>query len=138
MPFQLDRGPAVIIAKEILRSAAGLDDIKSGVIDSTLVVENPASSGRYILEAGTVLASGPSSGRLEPIYDGDTVAEADVVGILGATIEFWLGVGITAGRATDEAVPVLHHGCNFDTSELVGYTGNETAVEAALPTCLFT
>lgn len=139
MPFQLDRGPAVIIAKEILRGAAGLDDIKSGVIDSTLVEENPASSGRYILEAGTVLITGPSDGRLQPVYDGDsTGSSAAVFGILGATIEFWLGPAITAGRATDEAVPVLHHGCNFDTSKLVGYTGNESDLKTALYTCLFT
>jgi len=138
MPFQLDRGPAVIIAKEILRSAAGLDDIKSGVIDSTYVVENPSTTGRYIVEAGTVLSSnGPSAGRLKPVYEGDTVVQGDVAGVLGATIEFWLGPGITAGYATDEAVPVLHHGCHFNVDKLVGYTGNETAVKAALYTCLF-
>lgn len=138
MPFNVSRGPAVIIEKEILRSAAGLDDIKSMVMDSTYVVENPESSGRYIVEAGTVLSAIESSARLQPVYDGDTVLTADVVGILGHTREFFLEVNlVTASKATDEPIPVLHHGCHFDTAQLVGYDSNESAVAAALPTCLF-
>jgi hypothetical protein len=137
MPFQMDRGPAVIIEKEILKGAGGLDDILSYVVDSVYVEENPASSGRYILEAGTVLSAGPSDGRVKPVYDGDSVSEGDVVGILGHTREFWLGPGITAGDATDEPVPVLHMGCHFNVDKLVGYTGNETEVEAALNLCKF-
>ncbi len=137
MPFQFDRGEGVIIEKEILKGAGGLDDILSYVLDSSYVVEHPASSGRYIVEAGTVLASGPSGNRLKPIYDGESVSEADVVGIMGHTREFWLGPGITAGDATDEPVPVLHMGCHFDTEKLVGYEGNETEVEGALNLCKF-
>lgn len=145
MPFNLDRGPAVIIEKEILRSAAGLDDIKSMVVDSTKVAENPGSSGRYILEAGTVMIKIPASSKIQPIdAAGATgtgasgaIAEADVVGVLGHTREFWLGTGITPGSASDEPVPILHHGCDFNVSKLVGYTGNEAVVKAALYTCLF-
>lgn len=137
MPFNVLRGPALIIEKEILRSAAGLDDIKSMVIDSTYV-EETSSSGRFIVEAGTVLSKISSSARLKPVYDGDTVLTADVVGILGHTREFFLEVNlVTASKATDEPVPVLHHGCHFDTAQLVGYDSNESAVAAALPTCLF-
>lgn len=137
MPFNVERGPALIVEKEILRSAAGLDDIKSMVIDSTYVDET-SSSGRYIVEAGTVLSKISSSARLKPVYDGDTVIQANVVGVLGHTREFFLEVNlVTASKATDEPVPVLHHGCHFDTAQLVGYSGNETAVAAALPTCLF-
>lgn len=137
MPFNVLRGPALIIEKEILRSAAGLDDIKSMVIDSTYV-EETSSSGRFIVEAGTVLSVISSSARIKPVYDGDTVLTADVVGILGHTREFFLEVNlVTASKATDEPVPVLHHGCHFDTAQLVGYDSNESAVEAALPTCLF-
>lgn len=141
MPFNVERGPALIIEKEILRSAAGLDDIKSMVMDSTYVEEyevdgNP--TGRWIVEAGTVLSAIESSARVKPVYDGDTVLTADVVGILGHTREFFLETGlVTASKATDEPIPVLHHGCNFDTDFLVGYSGNETAVASALPTCLF-
>ena len=137
MAYQTSRGPAVIIAKEILRSAAGLDDIKSMVLDSTYVLENPSTTGRYLVEAGTVLSLGPSDGKVKPVYEGENVAEADVAGILGHTCEFWLGPGIDASTNTDRPVPVLHHGCDFDVSKLVGYVGNETDVEAALHTCIF-
>lgn len=137
MAFQTDRGPAVIIAKEILRSAAGLDDIKSMVLDSTAVVENPSTTGRYIVEAGTVLILGPSSDKVLPVYADVDTSGKTVVGILGHTAEFWLGPGISASSNTDKPVPVLHHGCDFDISKLVGYTGNETDVKAALPTCIF-
>lgn len=145
MPFNLARGPAVIIEKEILRSAAGLDDIKSMVVDSTTVPENPTSSGRYILEAGTVMVKIPASSKIQPITasgatgsgTGGAFTSSDVVGILGHTREFWLGIGITAGAPSDEPVPILHHGCDFNVSKLVGYTGNETIVKGALPTCLF-
>jgi len=135
--FQTSRGQAVIIAKEILRSAAGLDDIKSMVLDSTYVLENPSTTGRYLVEAGTVLSLGPSDGKVKPVYEGENVVQANVAGILGHTVEFWLGPGIDASTNTDKPVPVLHHGCDFDIAKLVGYAGNETDVKAALPTCLF-
>ena len=135
MPFNTKRGPAVVVEKEILRSAAGITDIKSMVVDATTVAQNPASSGRFILEAGTVMVKIPSSSKIAPAGAG--IVAADVVGILGHTREFYLGDGITAGAHADEPVPVLHHGCDFNVSKLVGYTGNEAAVKAALPTCIF-
>jgi hypothetical protein len=142
MPFNVNRGPAVIVEKEILRSAAGLDDIMSMVVDSTYVKEHPISSGRYILEAGTVLCAIESSSKLQPLYNSPTTPNSSsgltVVGILGHTREFFLETSlVTASLATDEPVPVLHHGCHFDTAFLVGYASNESAVAAALPTCIF-
>lgn len=141
MPFNVERGPALIIEKEILRSAAGLDDVKSLVIDATYVDEYEVDSvgtGRYILEAGTVLAKIESSNKVQPVYDGDTVTSGNVVGVLGHTREFFISADVAASAAANEPVPVLHHGCNFDTRYLIGYTGNETAIKTALPTCLFT
>lgn len=145
MPFNLNRGPAAFVEKEILRSGAGLDDIKSMVVDSTKVAENPTSSGRYILEAGTVMIKVPASSKIQPINaagatgsgGAGAIVAADIVGIMGHTREFQLGVGVVAGSATDEPVPVLHHGCDFNVSKLVGYTGKETETKAAMPTCLF-
>lgn len=136
----------VFFDKEILRSAAGLDDIKSMVLDSTKVAENPASSGRYVLEAGTVMAkiTGGST-KIQPVHSnaaggsggsGAYVA-GDIVGILATTIELGVGQGITASAKTDEPVAILHHGCDFNAAKLIGYTGNETIVKAALPTCIF-
>lgn len=143
MPFNVKR-TAVLLEKEILRGAGGLDDIKSMVVDSTKVVENPASSGRYILEAGTVMTKIVASSKIQPITiaaggsggSGAYVA-GDIVGILATTHEFFLGTGITAGAASDEPVAILHMGCDFNVSKLVGYTGNETITKAALPTCVF-
>lgn len=123
----------VVVEKEILRSAAGLDDVLSRVVDANDVPENPAGSGRYILEAGTVLVT-DTSNKVKPAGAG--IVAADVVGILGVTKEFWQG-GVSATAAHDEPVAVYHHGCHFDVSKLVGYTGNEAAVKAALPTCKF-
>lgn len=135
MPFNIVRN-GVIVEKEILKSVAGLDDVLSHVVDATTVAENPASSGRYILEAGTVLSLvGGGSTKVRPAPA--LVAAADVVGILGVTREFYIGDGTTATAKSDEPVPVYHFGCHFDTTKLVNYTGNEAATKAALPTCKF-
>jgi hypothetical protein len=144
MPFNVKR-TAVILQKEILRSASGLDDIKSVVVDSTKVAENPASSGRFILEAGTVMIKIPASSKVQPINaagaagsgGAGAIVAADIVGIAAVSKEFFLGTGITAGAASDEPFALLHHGCDFNVSKLVGYTGNETITKAALPTCVF-
>lgn len=132
---------------EILRSAAGLDDIKSMVVDSTHVPENPSGSGRYVLVAGNVMGkiSGDAAGRIMPIAvanlgSGGAGAwqAADIVGILAQAKDFAIGPGMpAAGTQSDEEVAILHHGCDFNISKLVGYTGNETITKAALPTCLF-
>lgn len=144
MPYNVKR-TAVLIEKEILRSASGLDDILSAVVDSTKVPENPVGSGRYILEAGTVMGKIAASTKVAPLSTATPVGSgaagawtaADILGIMQNTVEFWLGVGITAGAASDEPVSLLHHECDFNISKLVGYTGNETITKAALPTCLF-
>ncbi len=144
MPFEVTRGPAVIIEKEILRGAGGLDDIKSMVVDSTKVIEWPTSSGRYIIEAGTVMVKVPSSSKIAPINGTATgtgsagaFLAADIVGIAAVTKEFYMGTGITAGNATDEPLAILFMGCRFNVSKLVGYTGRESVVQAALPLCKF-
>lgn len=144
MPFNVKRGPAVIVEKEILRSAAGLDDAKSMVVDSTKIPEYVTGDGRYILEAGSVMGKINGSSKIMPIAAGNfgsgtagAWVAADIVGVAQTTTEFYLGPGVTAGSATDEPVSILHHGCDFNITYLVGYTGNETIVKAALPTCIF-
>lgn len=136
---------AVIEDREILRSAAGLNDILNKVMAAYTVPEFPDSSGRYIVPKGTVCAliSGDSLGRIQPItsdnYDGE-----DIVGITAKKTEFAIAADVPAegsadnGSNQDEAVALLHHGCNFDVRYLTGYEGNESEVAAALSTCLFT
>jgi hypothetical protein len=143
MPWNVER-TAQLFQKEILRSAAGLDDIKSMVLDATKVDEYPTSSGRYVLEAGHVLAKITGSDKVQPVAmnsgggsgGGGAYAAADIVGILGHTVEIWKGDDAIDAKS-DEPIPVLHHDCDFDTTQLVGYTGNETAVKDALKTCIF-
>jgi len=138
MPFNVNRS-AVFIDEEILWSAAGLDDIISAVVDSNKVDENPGSSGRYIVAAGTVLVKiAGDATKLQPItFSGAPTTVTDIVGVLGHNREFMLGPGITAGDASDEPVAVLHHGCDFKVSKLVGFSLAEDNIRAALPTCLF-
>lgn len=143
---------AVLEDREVLRSAAGLNDIKSGVI-AAHTVPQWLSSGRYLLPKGTVMAklSGDDQERLCPVThsgggsgsSGAYVA-ADIVGILAAKVEFAIGPDVPADGALDNAsnqdepCALLHHGCNFDVRYLTGYSGRESVVAAALPTCLFT
>lgn len=143
MPFNVKR-TAVIEDREILRSGAGLDSIKSMVVDSTKIVENPASSGRYIVYAGTVFGKINGSTKVCPISAGlfgsgasGAWVAADIVGISQRPLEFFLGPGITAGAATDEPVALLHLGAEFNINNLSGYTGNETVTKAGLPFCMF-
>jgi hypothetical protein len=137
MPFHEVLPAAIFYDKEILRGADGLNDIKSMVVDSTYVVENPAASGRYVLEAGTVMCKVVSSSKIRPAAASGEVA-ADIVGILGRIQEFWLGPGITAGSATDQPVNILHFNAHFNVSKLVMYSGNAAQVLLALPHCKFT
>lgn len=136
MPFNIVRDGA-IVEKEILRYSGGLEDanVLSYVVDSTQVPQNPAASGRYILEAGTVLSL-MAGGKVRPAPA--LVPTADVVGILKTTTEFFIGQGVAASAKTDEPVPVYHMHAHFDVSKLVNYTGNEANVKAALPLCKFT
>jgi hypothetical protein len=141
MPFHQRRTATLFGGKEILRSAAGLDDVKSMVVDSSKVPQNPASSGRYVLERGTVMLTIGGSDKIQPATaaGAPTPSSSNVVGILEGDHEFWLATDSTPnGNAADEPVGILHHGCNFNTANLVAYVGNETAVKAALPTCKFT
>jgi len=141
VPFQQKRTATLFGGKEILRSAAGLDDVKSMVVDSNKVPQNPASSGRYVLERGTVMLTISASTKIQPATaaGAPSPTSTNVVGILEDDHEFWISTDSTPNdTAADEPVGILHHGCNFNTANLTGYTGNETAVKAALPTCKFT
>jgi len=143
MPWNIQR-TAALSDNEFLRSPAGLDDSLSVVIDSTKVAELPASSGMYQLYKGTVMGKINASSKVCAISAGaygsgssGAWVAADIVGILANNVKFWIGQGITAGAATDEPAAVLWHGCDFNVSKLLGYTGNETIVKAALFTCRF-
>lgn len=146
MPFNQER-EGVTYGREILRGFGGLDDLPSYVIDSTTVPENPASSGRWVIEKGTVMALIAASDKIQPVTNpgggsggsGAYVA-ADIVGVLDRDVFFFLGPGVTpgAGNAADEPCYVIHMGAHFDTRYLLGYSGRETVVKTGLPFCKFT
>lgn len=138
MPFNIVRNGA-IVEKEILRSVSGHEDVLSKVVDATTVTENPASSGRYILEAGTVLVEAAGN-KVKPASTDISGNSEVVVGILSVTREFYIGDGVAAAAASNEPVSVFHMGCHFDITKLVRYSDgtNATQVKAALPLCKFT
>lgn len=126
----LKKRVATFYDKEILLSATGLEAIRSVVIDSTEVAVN-ATSGRYVLEAGTVLVK-QGANKVKPAGSG--ISAGNVIGILANTVEFFYP---TEAEITDEPAAAFFHGCQFDTAQLIGYTGNEAAIKSALPTCRF-
>lgn len=155
-----------VFESEILRSAAGLDDVKSMVLDATKVNTTFSGvAGRYIVPMGSVLVK--SGAKVAPLFmnDGTTDQGAlmgtggasayvagDIVGILSRTVELLVGDGAPDSKS-DVDVSVLHFNCDFDISKLVGYNpavdlgntvpavdhgiDNSTIVKSALPHCLF-
>lgn len=142
-----------IFETECLRSAAGLDDVKSMVLDATKVNTTFSNvAGRYVVPQGAVLCK--SGTKVAPAFmnngqagqgaalgsSGGTFVAADIVGVLSRTVELIVGDGAPDSKS-DVDVSVLHHGCDFNITKLYGYggTGNPTTavVAAALPTCLF-
>jgi len=121
------------VEKEVLVFPAGLDAIQSVVLSASGVDALPSATTGYVgklgLLAGTILkkVSGDSQVRYEE-YDGTGTPE----GVLGDNIYFFDNT-----EASDRAADMLFHGCVFDINKLIGYTGNEAAVEAALSTCQF-
>jgi hypothetical protein len=143
-----------VFETECLRSAAGLDDVKSMVLDATKVNTTFSGvAGRYVVPQGAVMVK--SGTKVAPAFMNNgqagqgaslgtggagAFAAADVVGVLSRTIE--LLVGDTAPDSkSDVDASILHHGCDFNVNKLYGYggTGNPSAanIAAALPTCLF-
>jgi hypothetical protein len=140
MPFNQKRGPAQIYENEFLRAFTGQESIKSMVLDSTKVPENPGGSGRYVVVKGTVMGKINGSSKIAPLTSAGNGsgtagawAQADIVGILTETVEVYVGPDAAAGVAADEPVAVMHMGMDLNVSKLIGYTGNETIVKAALP-----
>ena len=125
------------IDKEILKFPAGLDSIESIVLMASGVDElasaTTGQTGVIGLLAGTVLSQltsgADSQERYKPYESGGSEV---VAGILGDTVYFHDNTD-----ASDKPADMLFHGCVFDKAKLTGYTGNEAAVEAALPTCRF-
>lgn len=143
-----------VFESEALRSAAGLDDVKSMVLDATKVNTTFSGvAGRYIVPQGAVMCF--SGTKVAPCFMNNGQAgqgaslgtggagayqAADIAGILSRTVELIVGDGAVASES-DVDVSIWHFGNDFNVNKLYGYggAGNPTAavVQAALPHCLF-
>lgn len=122
---------AAFYDKEILKYFVGTEAIKNVVIDATKVEAN--SDGRNIVEAGTVLQES-SSNLVKPVKKEEGEVEAaKIVGIMAHTVEFF-GIG---DHDYDEPAAAFFWNCIFDTTKLIGYTKNATAIKTALSSCRF-
>lgn len=122
---------AAFYEREILKyGVTGTEAVKNVVIDATTLVAN--GDGRYVLEVGTVLSKIDASDKVKPAASSGLL-QADVVGILAHTIEFFGN----ADEAYDEPGAAFFWNAIFDASQLTNYSGNAAAVQAALSSCKF-
>lgn len=119
---------AAFYDKEILAYFTGTEAVKNGVIDATKVEAN--EDDRYIVESGQVMVK--SGSKVKP-GAAEGLEAANIVGILAHTIEFF-----AVGDADyDEPCAMFFWNAIFDTTKLLSYTENASAVKTALPSCAF-
>ena len=106
-------------------------EIDSGVLVASGVAADasgPYTGRRYTVQ-GTILSK-----RGDNNYEVYTAASGqNVAGVLYDTVEF-----ADATAASNQPIAFVRRNASFKLDKLVGYTGNETAVKAALSTCEFT
>lgn len=118
--------------REILAYPAGLDAIKSVVVQSSGAAELPSATTGEVgvkgLLAGTILqeVSGDPNGRVEKWTDGT------IVGILGSNL-FFEG----EGDKYDAAAEAYFHGAVFNKDRIVDFVAAESDLATDLPTCRF-
>lgn len=127
MPFGKTR-TAATYAREILRSVSGDELAENSVVNGAGVPLN--GDGRRILESGTVMVFTAGLGSKVIPAPASAVVAADVAGIVMNTTEFWPDANLTA--ADDKPLALFTKNCRFESSQLLGYSGNATAVKAAM------
>lgn len=119
---------------EILRFPAGLDAIKSVVLDSndTGLISVTDTGVRNLVPAGTILrlstSPAPAGRKLYTKYAGSGKIE----GILGRDVD--IIANVSEGF---EAANMFFHGCVFATEAIVGFTQYASALVNDLKTCQF-
>lgn len=117
---------------EPLLFAAGLDAVKSVVIDASLVPADAANNNRRILKAGTLLtksaAASPTGKDQYKKYSGTGKIE----GVLALDVEF-----IDGTSASDTPRGMFYQGCVFRASKIVDYSTYGTHAISTLNTCKF-
>lgn len=121
MPFNYRR-EASWVDKEVLKFPAGLDAIKSVVIDATnFSISDP--SVRTVVPAGTILKFSSTNTTQYVEYNGS----GTIKGILRKPVD--LVARVTEG---DTPAAMYFHGCVFATTAIVGFTLYASALVADL------
>lgn len=123
MPYNYTQS-ASWVDKEVLKFPAGLDAIKSVVIDATNVAV-PNTGVRFVMPAGTILKFSSTRPDQYVEYNGS----GTIKGILRRPVD--LVARVTAG---DTPAAMYFHGCVFATSAIVNFTQYASALVADLGT----
>lgn len=117
---------------EPLLFAAGLDAVKSVVIDASLVPADSANNNRRILKAGTLLTkaagASPTGADQYKRYTGSGL----IAGVLALDVEF-----IDGTSGSDAPRGMFYQGCVFRASKIVDYSTYGNAAISTLNTCKF-
>lgn len=131
MPWNASK-TANITGKEVLRFPAGLDAIKSVVLDATDMASWPAPTdgSRFQVPAGTILKL--SSTNTDKYVKHSGAVAGSIKGVLAAPIDM-------VANATNafEPAAMFFHQCVFATEAIVDFTLFASALVADLKTCLF-
>lgn len=127
MPFNVSR-TAQFYDKEVLKFPAGLDAIKSGVLDATLVAQSSDPNARTVVPAGTILKLSATNSKRYTEYDGSGV----IRGILTRPVDL-----LSRATASNEPIAIFFHQCVFSTNAIVGFTNYASALVSTLTTCKF-
>ena len=140
MPWNVVTDGGKRTEREILKFPVGLGAIRSVVIKASSVAARtvPDTEGfgnaydsrnaRTLLRGQLLAKDTVDTTKYVPYTGGAQTC----TGILDNDVTF-----MDATSASDEACNMIFFGAIFKASKLIGYTGNETAVKAALPTCRF-
>lgn len=125
MPWNYRRS-ASFYDKEVLKFPAGLDAIKSVVLDANAWAYTADS--RNVVPAGTILKFSVTDSSKYVPFDGS----GTVRGVLARPVDL-----IASATAANEPAPMFFHQCVFATKALVGFTQYASAAVSTLNTCKF-
>jgi hypothetical protein len=127
VPWNISRS-AQFYDKEVLKFPAGLDAIKSVVLDATMFAQGTDPDQRTVVPAGTILKLSATNSKRYVAYDGS----GTVKGILARPVDL-----LARATAANEPAPMFFHQCVFATEAIVGFTTHAAALASALTTCKF-
>lgn len=125
MPWNAKRS-ASFYDKEVLKFPAGLDAIKSVVLDANAFTYTPDQ--RNVIPAGTLLKFSTTQADRYVAYDGS----GTIRGVLARPVDL-----LASATNANEPAPMFFHQCVFATKAIVGFTQYASAAVSTLNTCKF-